>query len=182
MDKFRQLLFSFEGRITRKTFWIYTIIMLVLSVVLAFILSALFGITPFYLFGSIPSYGQPINEEIIQQVMSASRKSEWAWFLSGLVFLIPMAAIYIKRRHDRGATGYEYWVNIAFSTLLSLLGIMGIIYKVEENYGWFEVSETTFGLFLLVIMLIITIYMIILAGFLKGDKGENAYGKDPLEE
>jgi uncharacterized membrane protein YhaH (DUF805 family) len=91
----------------------------------------------------------------------------WAAFVLSVLTAIPMAAIGVKRRHDRDFSGIDV---IGFAALTTF---MQFLYALGTPTGWFPV----------VVSVAVTVWgicLIILLGFLKGTPGPNKYGPAPL--
>ncbi|WP_367872674.1 DUF805 domain-containing protein [Luteolibacter sp. Populi] len=92
----KDVLTTFNGRIPRRTYWLWTIISVVIFAVIVGIAAALFGPTV------DPATGQPSGGMIAT--------------LIGVVCYIPLiwvsVALGIKRWHDRGKSGW--WFLIGF--------------------------------------------------------------------
>ncbi|MBW8189962.1 DUF805 domain-containing protein [Neiella marina] len=111
MNYVNWLLFSFRGRINRKTFWLFQIAMLV---VVTLLLMALGGETLDQLADN------PNSEEAFNALMAL------AWKIN-IVLLWPKLAIDIKRFQDRNRSWY--WV------LIQLIPMIGPIwYLVEAGF------------------------------------------------
>ena len=101
---------SFEGRISRKPFWLSLLVL----VVAQWILFIIFGMV----FGSSMSSMDPA--EVSSMAMTAMIPM---WILV-LLFLYPSLAVYTKRWHDRGKSGW--W------TLIGLVPVIGGIWLLVE--------------------------------------------------
>ena len=94
----RYLLLSLEGRISRRPFWL-TILAIVIVSIIARVIDAIIQ-SPTY-------YGTGIVDGIL-----------------GLVLIYPVIALYAKRWHDRGKSGW--W------TLIGLIPVIGGIWILVE--------------------------------------------------
>ena len=105
---------SFEGRISRKPFWLSLLVL----VVAQWILFIIFGMV----FGSSMSSMDPAMDpaEVSSMAMTAMIPM---WILV-LLFLYPSLAVYTKRWHDRGKSGW--W------TLIGLVPIIGGLWLLIE--------------------------------------------------
>ena len=101
---------SFEGRISRKPFWLSLLVL----VVAQWILFIIFGMV----FGSSMSSMDPA--EVSSMAMTAMIPM---WILV-LLFLYPSLAVYTKRWHDRGKSGW--W------SLIALVPLIGGIWMLVE--------------------------------------------------
>lgn len=137
----KELLFSFRGRIGRKTFWIWNIVYYV----------------------SILGFGVGIN-----QLFPAFSHLLLPIFL--LVMLIPDLAITTKRWHDRDKS--IYWLALNIPLVLGRLATPTTSPVSQE--------PATPQLFIASISLICGVWILVECGLLKGTKGPNKYGPDPV--
>ncbi len=126
----RQVLFSFHGRITRREYWLKGILpmlgMSFIAVTILAIIEATTGLT------TDPKTITRDATEIIVGII---------WIPFGILLTIIQLAIFTKRWHDRGRTGW--WNLIFFIPIIgSILFIIMLIYlgkakgQTEENqYG-----------------------------------------------
>jgi uncharacterized membrane protein YhaH (DUF805 family) len=118
---------SFEGRSARKKFWLSILVMIIISWVLQLIAFAVFG-------GSM----MPDPNATPEAQMAAMNAM---WLPMGIVILLtlwPALAIYTKRWHDRGKSGW--WSLILFVPLIGsiwLLVELGFLRGTEgpNKYG-----------------------------------------------
>ncbi len=137
----KELLFSFRGRIGRKTFWVWNIVYYV----------------------SILGFGVGIN-----QLFPAFSHLLLPIFL--LVMLIPDLAITTKRWHDRDKS--IYWLALNIPLVLGRLATPMTSPVSQE--------PATPQLFIASISLICGVWILVECGLLKGTKGPNKYGPDPV--
>lgn len=178
MGNLQELFLSFDGRIGRRSFWIGALIIIVIGIVLSLILSPILGVAMF----TMPDFSGSTADmqAMADQMMEMSRRTGWMNLIAFLILVYPMAAVIIKRRHDRGKSGIEYWVYAGLTVILMLLQGTGIGYGVTEMGN---VAIPTPNLLFMVISLVnlaLGIFLLVVCGFLKGDAGDNAYGPDPL--
>ena len=105
---------SFDGRIGRQTWWLGLIVLLVLQWIVMFVLSLVFGIS---MMGNM----DPNNPEAMGMAMGAMSVP---FIIVLLIFLWPALALYAKRWHDRGKSGW--W------TLILLIPIIGGLWALIE--------------------------------------------------
>ncbi len=182
MDNLKTLYLSYEGRIGRKSFWLGILGVIVAGVGLSLVLTPIFG-------GSIVDPSQILNsggsvdsEALSNAVLQAASRAGWANLVAYLIFFIPIAAITIKRRHDRGSAGMEFWVYAALTIAMLLLQATGMGYTIVEFGGFFVPTPTMLTYVVMMAAGVLGVYLLVVCGFLKGDDGENAYGPDPLGE
>jgi uncharacterized membrane protein YhaH (DUF805 family) len=105
---------SFDGRIGRQNWWLGIIALFVVEWIIMFVLSLLFG---FSMMGGM----DPNNPEVMGQAMGIM---SIPFFIILLLFLWPALAIYAKRWHDRGKSGW--W------SLIGLVPIVGFFWILIE--------------------------------------------------
>jgi uncharacterized membrane protein YhaH (DUF805 family) len=92
---------SFEGRITRKPFWVATILLAAVALAI--------------LFASLWAVGE-------RDYMAIRLNG----FVVTLVFLYPLLAVWVKRLHDRGRPGYMVIVFLVPWLLHQIANLIGI--------------------------------------------------------
>ena len=105
---------SFDGRIGRQTWWLGLIALVVLQWIVMFVLSLVFG---FSMMGNMDAN----NPEAMGMAMGAMSVP---FIIVLLIFLWPGLALYAKRWHDRGKSGW--W------TLILLIPIIGGLWALIE--------------------------------------------------
>ena len=105
------LLTSFEGRINRAKWWLGVLILVIVQWIVWYIVAMTMGV-------DMMAAGDPAQME---QMMTALGIPI---FIISLIFLYPSLALYTKRWHDRGKSGW--W------TLIILIPIIGGIWALIE--------------------------------------------------
>jgi uncharacterized membrane protein YhaH (DUF805 family) len=146
------LLTSFEGRISRKPFWLANIALIAILMVLAI---AVFVI--------LESRGTAVTDRLANRI----------GLIGLLILLYPYAALMVKRLHDRDRPGILAAVVLGPSLLVGITDALGI----TGGPNWNTLDYLLNGLVLLV-----SIWAIVELGFLRGTRGPNRYGPDPLEQ
>jgi len=166
----KQLFFSFEGRIGRLHWWIA-----MLSVEL---LSSALATAGFWLVGEDPSY-----------YWSDAKPTQNIALIELLAFTLTLRfalAVDIKRIHDRARSAYLLVPLYLFGLIATYVDDKGrdIFILLDlfspglgENHSLIVLVLLS-GLFL--VMLLFFLWMLIQLGFLRGTKGDNKYGPDPL--
>lgn len=111
----KYLLTSFEGRISRQPFWLSILVLLVIEWVVMIVLGMVFGIS---MMGGMDPGMDP------EAAASAAMTGMTPLVIVSLLFLYPALAIYTKRWHDRGKSGW--W------TLIILVPLIGSIWMLVE--------------------------------------------------
>jgi len=112
---FKNLLLSFDGRIGRQSWWIGLIVLIVLQWIVMLILGLLFGTS---MMGGMDPNMPP------EQAAEMATRGMIPIGIAGLIFLYPGLALYAKRWHDRGKSGW--W------SLILLVPIIGGIWALIE--------------------------------------------------
>jgi uncharacterized membrane protein YhaH (DUF805 family) len=154
MDNFLSLYTTTEGRIGRQQWWLGAIALGVVYVVIAVLA------------------GMMINNA---QLIS------WVSLILFVIFAYPFYALYVKRRHDRDNNGLDAIIFIAVIAISQLLQALGISFSPQEipNVGT-VMMPNAIGMVVGVIILVYSIYMLVVMGFLRGTVGPNQYGPDPV--
>jgi uncharacterized membrane protein YhaH (DUF805 family) len=111
----KYLLTSFEGRISRQPFWLSVLALFIAQWVIMFILGMVFGYSMMAGMdpGMLPDEAAAMASSGMMPIVIVS-----------LLFLYPALAVYTKRWHDRGKSGW--W------TLILLVPLLGIIWFLVE--------------------------------------------------
>jgi uncharacterized membrane protein YhaH (DUF805 family) len=153
--KLQKILFSFDGRIGRRTYWLAILALIVAVQVLTF--------APFLL------------ESEGWAVLIIALTSQSIWLLS----LWPMVAVGSKRLHDRNKNG---WWLLAFWLLpvALLVGGFSIVFFDDPRTG--QSGDFSTGSILIFASLPPALWGIVELGILPGTKGPNQYGADPAQQ
>ena len=104
----------------------------------------------------------------------------------GLAYLWPSIAVSIKRYHDRGMTGW--WV--LYGALLLIPGLVSVImgamggqvsFEQLDNLSKLGTREAIFILVGAAEILVVGIVLFVIQYVLRGRRGGNRFGPDPLE-
>lgn len=179
MDNIVGLYTSTEGRISRKTFWLGILGLVVVNLVISFLIMPMFGVSMMPNMAALldPS-GDPAA--ISKIITDSIRASSWVSLVIFIIFAYPAYAVMIKRRHDKDNSGLDVIIYLALTALLLLVQALGIGYDTM-TIG--EISVPTPSLVLTLLSLVVgvyAIYLLVVLGFLRGTAGPNRYGPDPL--
>ncbi|MBR0858421.1 DUF805 domain-containing protein [Bradyrhizobium liaoningense] len=153
--KLQKILFSFDGRIGRRTYWLAILALILAVPVLTF--------APFLL-GS---------EE--WAVLVVAMTSQFIWLLS----LWPILAVGSKRLHDRNKNG---WWLLAFWLLPFALFVGGFSIVLFDDPRTGRSGDFVTGSVLLLASLPPALWGIVELGILPGTRGPNPYGADPAQQ
>jgi len=153
--KLQKILFSFEGRIGRGTYWLAILALVVALLVLT--------LAPFLL-----------NSEEAAVLMLALT-SQFLWLLS----LWPILALGAKRLHDRDKSGW--WLLMFWLLPFALFcGGFSIVFFDDPRTG--RSGDFSTGLIVALASLPPALWGIVELGILPGTKGPNLYGADPAQQ
>ena len=145
---------SFDGRISRKGFWLGFLGIAVISTVIGV---GMISILP----GGIAL--------ILGQIIVSA----------GVIYI--WSAVLVKRLHDRGKPGVPWAVIfVAPSVLMQIMSIFKIGYSPVELAGAEMMVPGMGALAVMWFATAVALWMVIELGFLKGTAGDNAYGPNPL--
>ena len=147
---------NFEGRITRKTFWLANVAVFVIEVIAAAIAAA-----------------------VVEEFAGESAAGLTTKVLI-FVFLYPSFVIALKRAHDcdiPNAIIYGYYVLLTAYQLIIFGGRAWVI----PDPSVFSLRPLFVIVFKLIVG-VISLVMIVVLGFRRGTQGPNRYGPDPLEK
>jgi len=153
--KLQKILFSFEGRIGRGTYWLAILGLIVAVLVLTF--------APFLL-----------NSEAAA-VLLLALTSQFVWLLS----LWPILAVGAKRLHDRNKNG---WWLLVFWLLPAALVVVGSGNALYDDPRTGRSGDFSTGLIVVLASLPPALWGIVELGILPGTKGPNLYGADPAQQ
>lgn len=168
---------SFEGRISRKQFWIGVVVLAVVALVVYFVIGSFVGVSMFAGMSAIGPDGT-LDVEALQAVMV---RASWFSLIMFLIFLWPSAAVWIKRRHDRGSSGIDVWIVYGLQAIGSIMAVLGLATVMTDmGNGMMLPAQSPIAMGLGVITGLGGLYLLVVCGFLRGNAGQNAYGADPL--
>ncbi len=168
MDMF----FGFEGRINRAKWWLGSIILGVIAVILYFVLALILG-------SGIDMAN--LAAMTAESVTSLQRKTGLIQLLLLAIIGYPVTALMMKRLNDRGRPRQLAWVFWA-PTVLSLIALLlGLSMTVGDiGGGVMMLQNTTIGWIVSILAIAVGIWALIELGILRGTDGPNAHGPDPL--
>lgn len=152
-------LMGMDGRINRQRWWIGVIVLAVVGIIISWILGLIFGT------GLMMDMAQLSDPAYVNGFIT---KVGWIGVITGIILAYPYLSLTMKRRHDRGNNGYDAMALIGLQIIVNLLNALGI-------------GVGSLGNILGIIVGIFALYMLVVAGFLRGTAGPNQYGPDPLQ-
>ena len=145
---------NFDGRISRKRFWLALIAIFVIQIVIAAIAAA------------------------TAEQMANEAAGDMAMDIVLFIFLYPQFVISVKRGHDRNIST---WVISAAYILLALFDTLRFAgwLRTNPNQNTFSTANLMSFAFI-VIVGVVSLALLIELGFRRGTPGPNRYGPDPL--
>ena len=141
---------SFDGRINRKPYWIGTIILAVVILVISFVAGMFMGVS----------------------ITAPDFRFKLLSLVLGVLLLYPAAALMVKRLHDRDRPAWLAALFLASGLIKSVTDVIG----VTGN----PVSPNPLDALLNLITFIFGIWAFVELGCLRGSAGTNRHGPDPL--
>ena len=156
-----RLLFTFSGRISRKSWWIGGATILVVAFVLGLVS---FGI-----------WCAENPEHCVAEDNSLPPQQPWE-LVAQLLLLIPAMALTFKRLNDRDWPSWVGFLVLAIFLPMYVGPFFGVL--VPENMMTYSAWEYAY----LAVVGIACLWLLVDNGFLKGTEGPNPHGPDPLGE
>jgi uncharacterized membrane protein YhaH (DUF805 family) len=153
-------LFSFEGRLRRRDYWL-------LGIGLALLQIALTQVLLFAMVGPGPTM---LGGPLALDAMAAPLPSAISAIVT-LLFLWPQLALTVKRKHDRGSSAVLFVVLQLFLTVSSVLPFRMLIPDAA--------TLMLVGLAMGAAMVAIAVWLLIDLGILDGTPGPNEFGPSP---
>ena len=156
------MFFSFDGRIKRQDWWLWSILVGIVGFVYAFIV----GFFSVVFFGELFFSSEEMASEdfLLYEV-------NYLWATTVLIFLLPLwyvnLAITMKRLQDTGKS-WEW-------------GSLSILRYILSGASTYFPLESSGAVILSTLSLIVVIPVWIICGFFKGTDGPNDFGPDPLQ-
>jgi uncharacterized membrane protein YhaH (DUF805 family) len=145
---------SFDGRVSRKTFWLASIAVFVIQVLIAVIAAA------------------------TAEAMANEAAGDTAMDIVLFVFLYPQFVISLKRGHDRNISTWVIGAAFILLALFDVLRIAGWL-RTNPNQNTFSAANLVSFAFILIVG-VISLALLVELGFRRGTTGPNRYGPDPL--
>lgn len=163
---------SFQGRINRAKWWLGSIILIVVGAVVGWIVGSVIGASIF----SMAAEGGITAENI----GSITRKLSISQLITVAIIAYPVTALMTKRLNDRDRPNYLVYVFWLPTVLTILAGLAGLSMTVADVNGVMMPTQSSLGMILGLLSLVIGIWALVELGILKGTPGPNQHGPDPL--
>lgn len=170
MDNFVGLFTRTEGRISRKSWWLGTVILIVINIIISLIALPLVGVSMMPDFAAMTAN----PDTAAQGIADSMRAGAWASLILFAIFAYPIYALSLKRRYDKDNNGMDLKIYLGLIGLLLLIQAIGIGMETT-TVGGLTIPTPSMWLMLLSFAIgIYAIYLLVVLGFL------NQYGPDPL--
>ena len=162
----RHALFSFKGRLRRRDWWLWTIAMAIAFQLVSDASAALLGLDDYVFLqgGREAVIGDPLLPLAHAVVLT-------------LLFLWPQAALAVKRVQDRAGRVWTMMLAVLVSTALTFWPVES--YEAAgsalDRGDWVGGSGLIAGF----VILGLSLYQLVVLGFLDGTPGPNRFGRSP---
>jgi uncharacterized membrane protein YhaH (DUF805 family) len=171
MNNLVPLYTSLDGRIGRKTWWLASIGLAVVVLIIEFVILTPLG------FGPMPAMSAADPGAIAATI----HRSQWVSLIVYIIVGLPILALGVKRRHDKDNNGLDVMIFYGIALLINLAGALGFGYADTDLGNGMILPMPTMPLTIVNILFgIYSVYLLVVLGFLKGTTGPNQYGPDPL--
>ena len=124
-----EFFFSFKGRISRRSFWLGFLTILIVAVLLFGTLAVLLGMAAF---------------EVKEDRLHPTRLFKNIYWLMGVLLYWPIFALIVKRLHDFGQGRAFAW----------LFAILSVLYKISDITGPEDLKMVTLATFVTVLAML----------------------------
>jgi uncharacterized membrane protein YhaH (DUF805 family) len=152
---------GFDGRINRAKWWLGTIILVVVALILWLIVAKIFGASM-----------MPVDA-------AAARSIAVVQLIIFVILVYPTLSLMTKRLNDRDRPNWYAYIFLVPSVLAILLGLVGLTVGAPDPTTGIA-TPTTLGWIINLLSFAIGIWALIELGILKGTTGPNQHGPDPL--
>ena len=170
MDKF----LGFQGRIGRGRWWLGILALLVVSLALYFALAFAFGLP------MVMSFGTPDGQPTA--FTTDNRTASVIGLVVTIALIYPSLSLSAQRLNDRNRPTGLVWFTLLPSVLNLVTGFLGVSYVMTQINGITVPQPTLTGWIVNGITLVIGLWILIDLGILRGTRGPNRNGPDPLEK
>ena len=153
MDTLVPLYTTTAGRISRKQWWIGSLILIAVNIAL-------------YLILGLIGLGGLLG---------------WLSLIIYAIYFYPAWCIGLKRRQDRDNDGTDFKIMMGIYAILTIAQAFGIgMSPADLGNGMIIMQPAGWMMIVQLVVAAFGIYMLVQLGFLKGTPGPNTYGPDPL--
>jgi uncharacterized membrane protein YhaH (DUF805 family) len=169
MDKF----LGFRGRIGRGRWWLGIFTLLMVSLMLYFALAFLFGISLWALIGMSAASPETVTELYIAALVMGG--------VVTVALIYPSLSLSAQRLNDRNRPTWLVWLTLVPTLLTAAASYLGIATTWTEVSGVRVPQPTAIGWAVNLLSFLIALWILVDLGILRGTKGPNQHGPDPLE-
>lgn len=169
---FKYLLTSFQGRIGRQQWWMGTIVMIAVALILYFVLMPILGMS--MMMGFDPAGGPGA-------MMGMMRRVAFGQLIMTAILAYPATALMKKRLNDRDRPDWYLYVFWAPTVVNLLLGLTGLSFTTTDSGGGMMMPRpSSLSMIVGLASLVIGLWALVELGFFKGTSGPNQHGPDPV--
>jgi uncharacterized membrane protein YhaH (DUF805 family) len=169
-----QMFTSLAGRIGRQSWWLGTIVIIVVALILYFILSSILGTGVSAMLADPQKMLEP---GFMEGVM---RKAAIQQIITLAIIGWPVTALMSQRLNDRDRPSWLKWLFWLPTVISVILGLLGLQYTMTDlGNGVMMPGLTSLGYLVSFASLALAIWMLVECGFLRGTSGNNEHGADP---
>src|SRR5690606_21444702 len=106
-----------DGRISRKSWWLGVLGLVVVSLVISLLVLPLVGVSMMPNFAAMVD-GSADSAAIADSIAATARTAAWVNLVMFAIFAYPMYALGVKRRHDKDNNGMDVAVYLGLAVLL----------------------------------------------------------------
>lgn len=178
MDTILALYTKTDGRIGRKQWWLGTLGLVAVNLVISMLIFPLIGLGMPNMAQIAASADDPAATAAL--ISGGMQAASWGNLILFLIFAYPIYALSVKRRHDKDNGGLDLLIYLGLTVLMLLIQALGFGYTTVDVGGVPTPVPTWITGVMGAVVGIMGIYMLVVLGFLKGTSGPNQYGPDPL--
>ncbi len=164
---------NMNGRIGRKTYWLATIVLIVVSIVIYFILASIMG-------PRMSAMMDPANLNNPDFMSDYLSSAAWQQLIMVVILGFPVLALMAKRLNDRDRPSWMKWLFFLPTVLSALIGVAGLGYTIVDTGGVAMPVPSTLMYLVSIAMMVIGLWALVELGFLRGTVGPNQHGPDPV--
>ena len=151
-------MFSFSGRANRMDFWLVSIALSFLQVLINMLTLLVIGLPPL---DGLATDQKLIAADVFRLIVQ-------------LLFIWPITAVAVRRSHDRNMSGWWYGASALFSLGTVVVVVVLQLLGVPEGENDALIFDT-----LNLVQIALSLVFVVILGFLPGTPGANRFGPSP---